>query len=443
METPCVLVVMGVSGSGKTTVAKLLAARLHWELQEGDALHPPANVAKMAGGTPLTDADRWPWLDRIAAWIDARLAAGNSGIVTCSALKRSYRERIIGARRRVRLVFLDGDEALLAPRLAARRGHFMPPTLLQSQLATLEKPGADEHPITVHVGPPPEALADRIMAALAATTAADETRGTMNLEAEYNNSAKVPDSAAIVARWQAEAAAFRAAHPQSELGIPYGPTPRQALDLFWPGTARDGPVTMFVHGGYWQRLDRSGFSHLASGLLAHGVAVAMPSYDLCPAVSLAMLVEQVRDAAAFLARRHGGGMLAAGHSAGGHLAAMLLATDWAARGLAAPAIRTALPISGLFDLEPLTHTSVNDALGLNAAEARRLSPLFLPRPAGVLHAVVGGEEGVEYTRQTSSIAEAWGGTWEAMPGRNHFTVIEPLGDPESALVHVAMKLLSS
>ena len=246
-----------------------------------------------------------------------------------------------------------------------------------------------------------------------------------------------------MARWQAEAAAFRAAHPQSGLGLSYGPTPRQALDLFWPGTARDGPVTMFVHGGYWQRLDRSGFSHLASGLLAHGVAVAMPSYDLCPAVSLAMLVEQVRDAAAFLARRHGGGMLAAGHSAGGHLAAMLLATDWAARGLAAPAIRTALPISGLFDLEPLTHTSVNDALGLNAAEARRLSPLFLPRPAGVLHAVVGGEEGVEYTRQTSSIAEAWGGTWEAMPGRNHFTVIEPLGDPKSALVHIAMKLLSS
>jgi gluconokinase len=167
IQTPCVLVVMGVAGSGKTTVAELLAARLGWPLQEGDSLHPPANVAKMAGGTPLTDDDRWPWLDRIAAWIDARLAGGESGIVTCSALKRSYRDRIIGARRQVRLVFLEGDAALLGPRIGARRGHFMPPTLLASQLATLEPPGADEHPITVHAGPPPEVLAERIIAALA------------------------------------------------------------------------------------------------------------------------------------------------------------------------------------------------------------------------------------------------------------------------------------
>ena len=166
IATPCVLVVMGVSGSGKTTVAELLAARLSWTLQEGDALHPPANVAKMAGGTPLTDDDRWPWLDRVAAWIDARLAAGESGIVTCSALRRSYRARIIGARRGVRLVFLDGEEALLASRIGARRGHFMPAALLKSQLATLEKPGAEEHAIIVNVGAPPAELADRIIAAL-------------------------------------------------------------------------------------------------------------------------------------------------------------------------------------------------------------------------------------------------------------------------------------
>ncbi len=168
IATPCVLVVMGVAGSGKTTVAELLATRLHWPLQEGDALHPPENVAKMAGGTPLTDDDRWPWLDRIAAWIDARLAAGESGIITCSALRRSYRARIIGARRLVRLVFLDGDRTLLASRIGARRGHFMPPTLLASQLATLEKPGGDEHPITLDVGPPPEELADQVIAALVA-----------------------------------------------------------------------------------------------------------------------------------------------------------------------------------------------------------------------------------------------------------------------------------
>lgn len=265
----------------------------------------------------------------------------------------------------------------------------------------------------------------------------------MDLQAEYDNRAKVPDAAEIVAGWERDAAAFRASHPHSELGLAYGPTPRQALDLFWPGPARDAPVAMFVHGGYWQRLDRSLFSHLARGLLAHGVAVALPSYDLCPAVSLGALVEQVRDAAAFLARRHGAGMLAIGHSAGGHLVAMLLATDWAARGLASPAVAAALPVSGLFDLPPLTHTTVNDALGLSEAEARRLSPLFLPRPAGRLHAVVGGEEGVEYTRQSRSIAEAWGGSWESLGGRNHFTVVAPLVDPESGLVKVAIKLLSS
>ena len=166
-QTACVLVVMGVSGTGKTTLAEALAGRLHWTLQEGDALHPAANVAKMAGGTPLTDADRWPWLDRIAAWIDARLAAGENGIVTCSALKRSYRARLIGERRGVRLVFLHGSAALLAARLAARRGHFMPATLLASQLATLEPPAADEHAISVDVGAPPEQLAAAIVAALA------------------------------------------------------------------------------------------------------------------------------------------------------------------------------------------------------------------------------------------------------------------------------------
>ena len=264
----------------------------------------------------------------------------------------------------------------------------------------------------------------------------------MDLEAEYNNRAKVPDHAAIQARWQQDAAAFRATHAHSEPGLPYGPTARQALDLFWPDAGRTAPLAMFIHGGYWQRNDRSGSSHLAQGLLAHGVAVAMPSYDLCPQVTLAALVEQVREAASFLARRHARPMLAVGHSAGGHLAAMLLATDWRARGLPAPAVTSALPISGLFDLAPLIATSVNVALGLDAATARRLSPLLLPRPAGRLHAVVGGDEGAEYTRQSCRIAEAWGGTWEAAAGCNHFTVLEPLGDPASALVQTALRLLS-
>lgn len=264
----------------------------------------------------------------------------------------------------------------------------------------------------------------------------------MDLEAEYNNRAKVPEHPAIIDRWRREAAAMRADNAEAELDVPYGPSPRQALDIFWPAAGRDAPLAVFVHGGYWQALDRTMFSHCARGLLAHGVAVALPSYDLCPEVTLAVLVEQVRDAAAFLARRRGGRMLAMGHSAGGHLAAMLLATDWAARGLPADTVVAALPISGLFDLPPLTHTSVNSALGLDEAEARRLSPMVLPRPAGRLHAVVGALEGAEYTRQARGIAEAWGGVWEALAGHNHFSVIDPLENAGSPLVATALGLLA-
>lgn len=264
-----------------------------------------------------------------------------------------------------------------------------------------------------------------------------------NLQAEYDNGAKVPGYQAIVAGWTAASAAMRASWPAAELDIAYGPTERQQLDIFWPDPSRTAPLAMFVHGGYWARLDRTVFSHLASGLLARGVAVAMPSYDLCPQVTVATIVEQVRDAAAFVARRHHRDVLAIGHSAGGHLAAMLLATDWTSRGLPAATVRAALPISGLFDLPPLLATTVNEPLGLDEAEARRLSPLFLPSPALPLHAVVGALEGSEYLRQSSSIAEAWGGSWEAVPGADHFSIIGPLANEGSPLVAKALKLLEA
>ncbi len=166
-EVPAqVLVVMGVSGSGKTTIAVPLAERLGWPFMEGDDLHPPANVAKMHSGRALDDDDRWPWLDAIAAWIDQRLAGHEPGVITCSALKRAYRDRIIGARRGVRLVFLHADRALLAERLAHRTGHFMPSSLLDSQIATLEPPTPDEHPLSVDLGPPPEQVVSKIIAQL-------------------------------------------------------------------------------------------------------------------------------------------------------------------------------------------------------------------------------------------------------------------------------------
>jgi gluconokinase len=164
---PEVLVVMGVSGSGKTTVATLLAERLGWPFAEGDDFHPPANVAKMHGGTPLTDADRLPWLQAIAGWIDARRAAGSGGIVSCSALKRAYRDILIGDRPDVRLIYVRGSHALIGARIAARHDHFMPPSLLQSQFDTLEEPGADERPIVAEAALTPPAMVDGVLAALA------------------------------------------------------------------------------------------------------------------------------------------------------------------------------------------------------------------------------------------------------------------------------------
>jgi arylformamidase len=263
----------------------------------------------------------------------------------------------------------------------------------------------------------------------------------MNLQAEYDNGAKVPSYPTIAERWLERAAEFRARHRHSELAIPYGPTERQAADLFWPGTGRDAPVVVFIHGGYWQRSHRLAFSHLAQGLLAHGVAVAMPSYDLCPTVTLAILVEQVRDSVAFLHSRVRRRFLVTGHSAGGHLAAMLMATNWADRGAPSDLVPAVVPISGLFDLEPLTHTTVNTALSLDASEARRLSPLLMPPPDGRLHAFVGGEEGIEYTRQSRSIAEAWGGTWDSLPGLHHFSIVEQLQDPSSTIVAKTLSLI--
>jgi gluconokinase len=160
------LVVMGVSGSGKTTVAGLLAGSLGWELGDADDWHSPANVRKMHGGTPLSDEDRWPWLHSIAAWIDATRSTGRHGVLACSALKRAYRDILIGDRPDVRLVFLRGEESLIQDRQAARHNHYMPASLVHSQFEALEEPGPDERPLIVDVVPPAhdvvQAIVDRL-----------------------------------------------------------------------------------------------------------------------------------------------------------------------------------------------------------------------------------------------------------------------------------------
>jgi gluconokinase len=163
---PVIVVVMGVSGSGKSTVAALLAAALGCQFQEGDDLHPPENVAKMRAGTPLTDADRMPWLHKIAEEIDGWRARGECGVLTCSALKRSYRDIIIGDRRDVVLVYLKGSRERIHQRMIARHGHFMPLALLDSQFATLEEPTPDEHPIIEDVEGKPADIAHEIVCQL-------------------------------------------------------------------------------------------------------------------------------------------------------------------------------------------------------------------------------------------------------------------------------------
>jgi carbohydrate kinase (thermoresistant glucokinase family) len=168
-SAPSVAVVMGVAGAGKTTVGERLAKRLDWEFAEGDRLHPPENVAKMQSGHPLTDADRAPWLAVVAEAIGAWQARSARGVMTCSALKRQYRRRIIGDRPGVRLVYLDGSHELIAERLAARRGHFMPASLLDSRFAALEPPGLDENPITVAIGQTVDRIVEQIAAVLSAT----------------------------------------------------------------------------------------------------------------------------------------------------------------------------------------------------------------------------------------------------------------------------------
>jgi carbohydrate kinase (thermoresistant glucokinase family) len=161
-----VLIVMGVSGVGKSTIAEALAQKLGWAFQEGDALHPPSNVQKMHAGVPLSDEDRAPWLAAIKRWIDARLAAGEPGVVTCSALKRSYRDFLVDGRPDVRILYLHSDEAMIEARIEHRTGHFMPASMLQSQLNTLEEPGPDEHPITLEVAGTIEATVSAALRAL-------------------------------------------------------------------------------------------------------------------------------------------------------------------------------------------------------------------------------------------------------------------------------------
>ena len=165
-KPPCALIVMGVSGSGKSTIAARLAERLGWTFEDADRFHPASNVAKMSAGQPLTDEDRWPWLQAIADEIDRVSRDGGHVVIACSALKRAYRDLLVHGRDDVRIVFLSGSQPLIADRLAQRKGHFMPPGLLDSQFKTLEPPQTNEHPIIVSIDAPVETIIQNIVAQL-------------------------------------------------------------------------------------------------------------------------------------------------------------------------------------------------------------------------------------------------------------------------------------
>lgn len=263
----------------------------------------------------------------------------------------------------------------------------------------------------------------------------------LNLEAEYNNRARVPEHPGIISGWKEAAAAFRAAHKNAELGISYGESAQQMLDVFWPDASRDAPLTLFIHGGYWQALDPSFFSHLAKAANANGVAFALCGYDLCPQVSIAGIIEQVRAAALHLWKKYRRPIVASGHSAGGHLAACLAATDWKRCDAEVPEnlVPSGLAISGLFDLVPLVPTTVNAALKLDDTEAARLSPIHWPLPGvRVLDVWVGGAESSEYLRQSRTVTEVWKKhgaktAYRELDGANHFTVLDPLNDPGSGI----------
>jgi arylformamidase len=261
--------------------------------------------------------------------------------------------------------------------------------------------------------------------------------GAVDYEVEYNNRARVPENPALMAGWARDAAAYRDRHAPRT--IAYGPGDRHTIDVF--ASDDQGPMVVFIHGGYWQALDGSSFSHCARGLNAHGVSVAIPTYDLCPQVTVDAIIQQMRAAVRELARL-GHSLVISGHSAGGHLAACMLASDWPAYDASLPKdlVIAAYAISGLFDLVPLVETSINKALRLDEAAAKVASPLFwMPPVGGRLDAVVGGNESAEYFRQSQTMVERWGEAgvttrFGVVSKANHFTAIAPLADPNSPMV---------
>ncbi len=273
------------------------------------------------------------------------------------------------------------------------------------------------------------------------------------LDRMYNNRALVPEHPVHFMRWTDASSDAREAHP-CETDIPYGEGPMETLDVF-PAAQSGSPVVVFIHGGYWRSLDKSQHSFIAPAFKNLGGCVFLPNYALCPAVTIPDITLQMVKALAWVwrnARRYGGDpgrIYVVGHSAGGHLAAMLLDCVWPAydRRLPPDLVKGALSISGLYDLEPVMHTPfLKESLRLTPEQVARVSPAWLPAPRqGVLYAVAGADESAEFLRQNRLIRQAWGRqavpVCETIPGRNHFSVLEDLTAPWERLHQLAIRLV--
>ena len=274
------------------------------------------------------------------------------------------------------------------------------------------------------------------------------------LDSMYNNRSLVPDYASYFERWIETSKAVRTSQP-CMLDVPYGKGPGEKLDIF-PTNGQYAPVVVFIHGGYWRSLDKSDHSFVAPAFTTQGACVVVVNYDLCPAVTIPEITMQMVRALAWVFRNisvNGGDpqrITVVGHSAGGHLAAMMLACVWKAfaKDLPVDLVKNALSISGLYDLEPLRHApNVKDSLKLTPAQVRKASPALLPAPRkGALYSVAGGNESAEFLRHNQLIQQAWGKkavpVCEALPGLNHFSVLDALVEPSHRLHQLAQQLIA-
>lgn len=244
----------------------------------------------------------------------------------------------------------------------------------------------------------------------------------------------IPDAGSFVPRWQAKAAAFRAAlGDRARVGLSYGSTDRHRFDLFLPQGATKG-VLVFVHGGYWLAFGREDWSHLAAGAIARGWACALPSYTLAPSARISTMTGEVAAAIRAAAEIVPGPVVVCGHSAGGHLAARMACTD-----IALPRLARVVPISPLSDLSTLLQTGMNADLNLDTAEVATESPAMLAkRPDVQAHVWVGGQERPLFLWQARLLSERWDCDWTVDPGRHHFDVIDGLEQPNSALMRACL-----